>query len=128
MAHSNQMREFLLDRPRRGVADVYIGRVGRTGSARLARRRRNGRRKRSAQEFQRQQAHNGGRRKALEAQIAALRARLTVAEQERKLGVAQEEMRRGDGRPPKPRWPRAGTPMHCQATPDYHNSCQGETG
>jgi circadian clock protein KaiC len=78
MAHSNQVREFILSDTGIDLVDVYVGsdRV-LTGSARMAQEAH----ERAAatlrgQDHQRKLRRLAGRRKAIEAQIAALRAEL----------------------------------------------------
>lgn len=78
MAHSNQIREFLLTDHGIELQDVYVGPEGvLTGSMRLAQesRERIDERKR-LQEVERSKRQQARRRKALEAQIEALRAEL----------------------------------------------------
>ena len=93
MAHSNQIREFLLTDHGIELRDVYVGPEGvLTGSMRLAQqareraaalaRRREAERKR--REFER-------RRSAIEAQIAALRGELEA------IGEETEEFRLSEG-------------------------------
>jgi len=95
MAHSNQVREFLITS--RGIAlqDVYIGPEGvLTGSLRAAQEAR----ERAAsllrrQEIQRKQREIERRRAATRAQIAALKLELEAAELEAGLVVTQDEER-----------------------------------
>jgi len=95
MAHSNQVREFLITS--RGIAlqDVYIGPEGvLTGSLRAAQEAR----ERAAsllrrQEIQRKQREIERRRAATRAQIAALKLELEAAELEAGLVVTQDEAR-----------------------------------
>jgi circadian clock protein KaiC len=93
MAHSNQIREFLLTDHGVELTDVYIGPEGvLTGSMRLAQEARE-----QAAAMTRQQQIDLRRRelerkrKALEAQIAADRARFEVEEAELKLLLDQEQ-------------------------------------
>jgi circadian clock protein KaiC len=95
MAHSNQIREFLMTDHGIELLDVYTGPEGvLTGSARasqeareraeaVARREEAGRRQRELER----------RRQALEAQMAALRAELAAADEEGRLIAAQEQGR-----------------------------------
>ena len=95
MAHSNQIREFLLTNHGIELLDVYTGPEGvLTGSARVsqeaqerakavARREEAGRRQRDLVR----------RRHALEAQIAALRAEAVAAEEEGRLLASQDQDR-----------------------------------
>jgi circadian clock protein KaiC len=96
MAHSKQVREYHLTDHGFGVLDVYLGTAGGlTGVARLAQeakeRAEEGLRE---QEFQRKQTRMQADRKSLEAQIAALQAKLIVAEQEMEVDATEEELRR----------------------------------
>jgi len=92
MAHSNQVREFVLSDPGIDLVDVYLGteRVY-TGTARAAQEAQ----ERLAAEL-RQQDHErklrqlAGKRKAIEAQIAALHAEAETEEAEVKFAIAQE--------------------------------------
>jgi len=83
MAHSNQIREFVLGRQGVELLDVYLGPAGvLTGSARLAQEAKEQAEQAAAQrELQRQQAEGQAQRKALEAQIAALQAQLVAQSQ-----------------------------------------------
>jgi circadian clock protein KaiC len=80
MAHSNQIREFRLTSHGMELLDVYVGPAGvLTGSARVAQESR----ERAEDEIRKQQvdrakAEGVARRKALEAQIAALEAELVA--------------------------------------------------
>jgi circadian clock protein KaiC len=83
MAHSNQIREFVLGRQGVELVDVYLGPAGvLTGSARIAQAA-----KERAQEtterrdLKRQQAEMLSKRKAFEAQIAALQAQIVAQDQ-----------------------------------------------
>ena len=92
MAHSNQVREFVLSGTGIDLVDVYLGteRVF-TGTARVAQEAQ----ERLAAEL-RQQDHErklrqlAGKRKAIEAQIAALHAEADSEEAEVKFAIAQE--------------------------------------
>ena len=95
MAHSNQIREFLLTDQGINLLDVYVGPSGvLTGSARLAQ---------EAQEKETQLAYQQeielkkrnleSKRKALEAQIAALHAELAAGTAEMKKISEQEKER-----------------------------------
>lgn len=87
MAHSNQIREFLLTSHGVELADVYVGPAGvLTGSARLAQEASERAEQLAArQAFERQQSALDRKREALESQIAVLRAEFDaeVAEAER---------------------------------------------
>ena len=92
-AHSNQIREFLLTDRGVQLNDVYVGPEGvLTGSMRAAQEAR----ERAAtlareQEIERRQRELDIKRDALEAQIAALRARFEAEQSELKLVIGQEE-------------------------------------
>jgi circadian clock protein KaiC len=88
MAHSNQIREFLITKHGLDLLDVYTGAEGvLTGSARLAQEAKERADKLARdQETQRRQNELDSKRAAMEAKVAALRAEFE-AEQER---VARE--------------------------------------
>jgi circadian clock protein KaiC len=95
MAHSNQIREFLLTTNGIELQDVYIGPAGvLTGSARLAQEAYE-----EAEELQQQYALDEKRRqserkrKVLEAQIAALQADMATEEAALQRLARQEELR-----------------------------------
>ncbi len=95
MAHSNQIREFLLTSKGAQLLDVYLGAEGvLTGSARVAQEA-----KETAaailrqQEIERRQRELDRKRAALDAQIAALRASYEVESQELEMGLAEERLR-----------------------------------
>jgi circadian clock protein KaiC len=93
MAHSNQIREFLLTDHGVELKDVYVGPEGvLTGSLRMAQEAR----EQAAavirqQEIERRQREVERKRLALEAQTAALRGQFEAEEEELKLLIAQEE-------------------------------------
>ncbi len=95
MAHSNQVREFLITDRGLELVDVYTGSEGvLTGSGRLAQEAR----ERTAtlmreQESQRQRREMDRKRRAVEAQIAALRAALAAEEEELQQAAAQARER-----------------------------------
>ncbi len=95
MAHSNQVREFLITDRGLELVDVYTGSEGvLTGSGRLAQEAR----ERTAtlmreQESQRQRREMDRKRQAVEAQIAALRAALAAEEEELQQAAAQARER-----------------------------------
>jgi circadian clock protein KaiC len=95
MAHSNQVREFLLTERGIDIVDVYTGSEGvLTGSARLAQEAK----EQAAtllreQEIQRKQRELDRKRQAVEAQIAALRRGLAADEEELQLALAQAQGR-----------------------------------
>lgn len=83
MAHSNQVREFLITRHGVRLVEAYLGEGGvLTGSARLSQQNReNAEAQMVKEELERKQSALEQRRKAVEAQIEALRAGF-LAEQE----------------------------------------------
>jgi len=94
-AHSNQVREFVLNDAGIALVDVYLGadRVF-TGSARVAQAAH----ERSAAELRREDHERklrqlASKRKAIEAQIAALNAEGEAEEAEVKFAIAQETLR-----------------------------------
>jgi circadian clock protein KaiC len=93
MAHSNQIREFLLTDHGVELKDVYVGPEGvLTGSLRLAQEAR----ERAAalsrqQEIEHRQRNLERKRQALDAQLAALRGQVEAEEEELKLLIAQEQ-------------------------------------
>jgi circadian clock protein KaiC len=95
MAHSNQIREFLLTSDGIRLVDVYLGPEGvLTGSARLAQEAK----EKAAtlaeqQELYRKQRDLQRRREAMEAQIAAMRASFEIEEQEALKSIDQEQGR-----------------------------------
>ena len=95
MAHSNQMREFLLTTNGIELRDVYIGPAGvLTGSARLAQEAHE-----EAEELQQcyaleeKRRQSDRKRKVLEAQIAALQVDIATEEAELQQLARQEELR-----------------------------------
>jgi circadian clock protein KaiC len=95
MAHSNQIREFLLTDHGVELRDVYVGASGvLTGSARLAQEAQEqaGKLKRQ-QETEYRQLELERKRKALEAQIAAMRAEFEAQETETLSIIGQEQVR-----------------------------------
>jgi circadian clock protein KaiC len=92
MAHSNQIREFLLTDHGVDLRDVYLGASGvLTGSARLAEEDREAAvRLARQQEIERRELGVERKRRVLEAQIATMRAELEAQEAET-LGIIQQE-------------------------------------
>jgi circadian clock protein KaiC len=95
MAHSNQIREFVLTNKGVNLLDVYVGPSGvLTGSARLSREAQE-----KAKDLVRQQdaqikqLNLERKRKAMEAQIADLRAEFKTEEAEVKNSIKQEKLR-----------------------------------
>jgi circadian clock protein KaiC len=95
MAHSNQLREFLLTERGVDLLDVYVGPDGvLTGSSRLSQEAR----ERAAALARQEEASRGERdrtrkREALEARIEALRKEFEVEEEERETSGAQDVSR-----------------------------------
>jgi circadian clock protein KaiC len=95
MAHSNQIREFLLTNRGIELRDVYIGPEGvLTGSARQSQESR----EKSAaatrrQEIEAKQRERQRKREALEARIAALRKEFEAEEEEARRVIFQEQVR-----------------------------------
>jgi circadian clock protein KaiC len=92
MAHSNQIREFVLSDRGIDIRDVYIGPEGvLTGSMRLAQEAREEAKKVSRQlEIESKQRELACKRAALEAQIAALKAQFEGEEAELERELNQE--------------------------------------
>lgn len=107
MAHSNQIREFLLTDHGVELRDVYVGASGvLTGSARLTQEAQDqAQQKLRQQEIERQQLELASKHQALEANIAAMRAefevqktaslRITGQEQAQGVQLAQERVDMG---------------------------------
>jgi circadian clock protein KaiC len=95
VAHSNQIREFLLTRHGVELREVYLGESGwLTGSARVAQEAKDASAVLLArQEIERRQFLLQRKRKALDAQIAALQLDLETEEQESRQLLAQEELK-----------------------------------
>jgi circadian clock protein KaiC len=94
MAHSNQVREFMVTTEGVNLIDVYTGAEGMlTGSARVAQQIKN-KAARAAVEQQRSiKARELERKKrAMEIQIESLRAQIAVEEEEMKNALAQDHM------------------------------------
>ncbi len=94
MAHSNQVREFVLSDKGIDLVDVYLGgdRV-LTGSARVAREaQERAAATLSVQDHQRKLRHLASKRKAIEAQIAALQAEAETETEEVHFVIAQETL------------------------------------
>jgi circadian clock protein KaiC len=84
MSHSNQVREFVISSEGVRLVPVYLGASGvLTGSARLAQEaRERADQHNAAEEIERRKLSLAQRRKALEAQIEALRTEIRAEEQE----------------------------------------------
>ena len=95
IAHSNQIREFLLTRHGIELREIYLGEAGLlTGSARVTQEAKDA----SAallgrQEIERKQLLLQRKRKALDSQIAALQLDLETEEQESQQIIAQEKLK-----------------------------------
>ena len=95
MAHSNQLREFLLTPQGIDLLDVYVGPEGvLTGSSRLSQEAR----EQAAalarqQDGERTERERARKRQALEARIAALRKEFEVEEEESETASTQEVLR-----------------------------------
>ncbi len=94
MAHSHQVREFLLTRHGIELNDVHVGAGGAlTGSARLAyEARETAERLAAAQDLEQQRAALARKRHALESQIAALRAEFAANEADAQRLIRQGEL------------------------------------
>ena len=95
MAHSNQLREFLLTPQGIDLLDVYVGPEGvLTGSSRLSQEAREQAaalaRRQDAERTERERAR---KREALEARIAALRKEFEMEEEESETASTQEVLR-----------------------------------
>lgn len=95
LAHSNQIREFLLTDHGAEIREVYLGDAGLlTGSARVTQEAKDASAAlRARQEIESRQFLLERKRKALEAQMAALQLELETEEQESRQLIAQEEMK-----------------------------------
>jgi circadian clock protein KaiC len=93
MAHSNQIREFLLTNRGVDIVDVYTGQTGvLTGSARLAKEMQDKATENSRkEEIERLQRDLGRKRKLMEAQVAALQEKYEAKVEEVKQLLAQEK-------------------------------------
>ncbi len=94
MAHSNQIREFLLTEQGIELKDVYVGPEGvLTGSMRLAQEAREQAAALSRrQDIERRRRDLERKRQALETQIAAQRAQFEAEQEELTLLIAQEQV------------------------------------
>ncbi len=95
LAHSNQIREFLLTRQGIELREAYLGEAGLvTGSARVTQEARDLSTALVArQEIERKQLVLKRKRKALEAQIAALQVEMEAEAQESQQLIRQEELK-----------------------------------
>jgi len=95
MAHSNQLREFLLTAQGIDLLDVYVGPEGvLTGSSRLSQKaRENAALLERQQEAERKGRERERKRELLEARIAALRKEFEIDQEEAEADSAQEVLR-----------------------------------
>jgi len=95
MAHSNQVREFLITSKGVRLVPAYLGPAGVfTGSARINQEALDRAQvERSAHEFERRKLALDHRRQAVEAQIAAMRAAYAAEEAEYHRAAGQEHRR-----------------------------------
>ncbi len=95
MAHSNQIREFVLNENGIQLLDVYVGPEGvLTGSMRIAQEaRERAQALEREQELSRRKQKSEQRRQAIEAQIAALKAQLLAEENEFELFLEDSQSR-----------------------------------
>jgi circadian clock protein KaiC len=98
MAHSNQVREFVLSSDGAHLVDVYVGPGGvLTGAARLARESKDRQEaKERAEEIDRKKREFANRKAAVEAQVSGLLAELSAREEELKR-ILREEAERHAG-------------------------------
>lgn len=96
MAHSNQVREFVLTSDGVRLVDVYVGPGGvLTGAARLAQEARDRHEeKERAEEIERRMREFEARKVSVEAQIAGMQAELNAQEKELKATLAEEGERK----------------------------------
>jgi circadian clock protein KaiC len=95
LAHSNQIREFLLTDHGIELREVYLGEAGLlTGSARVTQEAKDATGALAArQEIERKEFLLERKRKALEAQIAALQLEIETESQESRQLITQEELK-----------------------------------
>ena len=123
MAHSNQIREYLLTDHGVELKDVYVGPEGvLTGTVRLAQEAREQAATLSRQqEIERRQRDLERKRQALEAQIVAQRGQFEAEQDDLKLLIAQEQAaadRAGQNREQMARSRKADQPAE---TPGNHS-------
>jgi circadian clock protein KaiC len=99
MAHSNQVREFMLTSRGVKLVDVYLGASGvLTGSARTAQEQREQEEEiLRKQELERSKFTLQSKRQAMEGQIAALRAQFAADQKEAERVLSLEQMRQARG-------------------------------
>ena len=95
MAHSNQVREFLMTESGIRLVDVYVGPGGvLTGSARLAQEAAEAAEERArVEEIERKRKQLEGKRHAIEAQVAQLRAALEAEADDLDASVRENDLR-----------------------------------
>ena len=95
MAHSNQVREFVLSSDGVRLVDVYVGPGGvLTGAARLAQESKDRlEEKERAEEIERRKREFDIRKLSVEAQVSGMMAELSAQEKELKKVVAEEDER-----------------------------------
>jgi circadian clock protein KaiC len=95
MAHSNQVREFVMTNQGIRLIPAYIGAGGvLTGSSRLSQEaRERAEAVKRIQENRRRQEELNRKRTALQAQISSLQAEVAAVEQESHLGVLENKER-----------------------------------
>jgi circadian clock protein KaiC len=93
MAHSNQVREFVLSSNGVGLVDVYVGPGGvLTGAARLAQESKDRQdQKECAEAIERKQREFEARKLSAEAQVAGIMAELSAQEKELKKAIEEED-------------------------------------
>jgi circadian clock protein KaiC len=96
MAHSNQVREFVLSSEGVRLVDVYVGPGGvLTGAARLAQESIDRQEKKErAEDIERKQREFESRKLSVEAQVAGMLAELSAQEKELKKTIDEEEERK----------------------------------
>jgi circadian clock protein KaiC len=130
MAHSNQIREYLLTDHGVELKDVYVGPEGvLTGTMRLAQEAREQAATLSRQqEIERRQRDLERKRQALEAQIVAQRGQFEAEQDELKLLIAQEQAaadRAGQNREEMARSRKAGDPAETPGSRSRRMTPQG---
>jgi len=100
MAHSNQMREFVLSDAGIDLVDVYLGADGvLTGNARLAHAaQEHANAELQRRDHERSLVRRASTQKAIEAQIAALNAQSQAEEAEAKFAMAQDSWQETNSR------------------------------
>jgi circadian clock protein KaiC len=96
MAHSNQVREFVLSSEGVRLVDVYVGPGGvLTGAARLTQESKDRQdEKERAEEIERKKREFEARKLSVEAQVAGMMAELSIRQEELKKAVEEEDERK----------------------------------